>query len=741
MASDLHDTINKQVFKLSKLKTRSVTLYPSRAAVVRDIENVKIKPGRNEISIIGISSKVDENTIKVEGHGTRGLITDIVVEKVAYSIYAEFDEEQFEEEKDPVSEQLKEEIAELDGKLEDVQEKLKSCTSRLAFMDQHATNMSTLSQLTSSMADNLKVYAEFRENIYLEYKAAQAMSKELKKQHDRKTLDHKIACARWLDKTKEMRAQEQEEKGNRPYNVTKVTVTVELDSLPQKTESIESYVSTGKPARASDDEPPKSKGPSLRISYVTGEAGWKPRYDIRLDSTSETALLTYRAEFTNNTGETWTDAAVTLSTSQTSFTGLEDKVPWLDSWRMNLRKDAGAGGGSLAHELYSTKEKQMKRNLKRKRGKYDSDSLPFLRATSDALKKRRRRESEEEEEEEEEGLDEEDVEYLAQPAAPQAAYLFGSGAASFGTPINVPTGPNLPPPHQSQFKRLNTGERCRRVFLDIEAEVDSEEDEDNDDDDDDDDTIDIPRKMGLALSKSESYGLTTTYDLPGARTIPHSRRARRHVIKELTLPNVKFSHVSVPKLQAAAFLKAKITNSSSISLLQGPCGLTVDGSFLGNTTVGRCAPDSTFELSLGIDEEVLISYRTPVRKMASQGMLSREQVATYERSVRVHNSKRKKIEVLLFDQVPVSEDERLKIALLAPKVREVGLMSAVSVRSTGGKELTVDRLLKKGGEIRFVVSLDKGDSVVLPVEYEARFPIGEHITEVGYADDGGYISM
>ncbi|KAH8150899.1 uncharacterized protein LAJ45_05081 [Morchella importuna] len=672
MASDLHDTINKQVFKLSKLKTHSVTLYPSRAAVVRDIENVKIKPGRNEISIIGISSKVDENTIKVEGHGTRGLITDIVVEKVAYSIYAEFDEEQFEEEKDPVSEQLKEEIAELDGKLEDVQEKLKSCTSRLAFMDQHATNMSTLSQLTSSMADNLKVYAEFRENIYLEYKAAQAMSKELKKQHDRKTLDHKIACARWLDKTKEMRAQEQEEKGNRPYNVTKVTVTVELDSLPQKTESIESYVSTGKPARASDDEPPKSKGPSLRISYVTGEAGWKPRYDIRLDSTSETALLTYRAEFTNNTGETWTDAAVTLSTSQTSFTGLEDKVPWLDSWRMNLRKDAGAGGGSLAHELYSTKEKQMKRNLKRKRG------------------------------------------------------------------------PNPPPPHQSQFKRLNTGERCRRVFLDIEAEVDSEEDEDNDDDDDDDDdddTIDIPRKMGLALSKSESYGLTTTYDLPGARTIPHSRRARRHVIKELTLPNVKFSHVSVPKLQAAAFLKAKITNSSSISLLQGPCGLTVDGSFLGNTTVGRCAPDSTFELSLGIDEEVLISYRTPVRKMASQGMLSREQVATYERSVRVHNSKRKKIEVLLFDQVPVSEDERLKIALLAPKVREVGLMSAVSVRSTGGKELTVDRLLKKGGEIRFVVSLDKGDSVVLPVEYEARFPIGEHITEVDYADDGGYISM
>lgn len=685
---------------------------------------------------------MDENTIKVEGHGTRGLITDIVVEKVPYSIYAEFDKDQFEEEKDPVCEQLEEEIAELDEKLEDVQEKLNSCSSRIAYMDKHMTGLGTQEHMTRTMEINLMVYAEFREKIYAEYKAAQAISKEVKKQHDRKTLDHKIAYARWLDKTKEMRAQEQDEKGNRPYNVTKVTVTVELDSLPQKTESIESYVSTGKPARASDDEPPKSKGPSLRISYVTGEAGWKPRYDIRLDSTSETALLTYRAQFANNTGETWTDAAVTLSTSQTSFTGLEDKVPWLDSWRMNLRKDAGAGEGS--QELYSTKEKQMKQALKRKRGKYDPDSPPFLRAASHALDKKKKRRR---------GGDppvsqvidcfeanSEDLEYSARPAAPPAGSFFGSravppagsffgsGAASFGTQINAPTEPNPPPPQQRCFDRLRRG--APPEGGDLTYDISSGEEDEEEDDDDDDDTIDIPRKVSLALSKTESYGLTTTYDLPGARTIPHSRRARRHVIKELTLPNVKFSHISVPKLQAAAFLKARITNSSSISLLQGPCGLTVDGSFLGNTTVARCAPDGTFELSLGIDEEVLISYQRPVRLMASQGMLSREQLATYERSITVHNSKRKKIEVLLFDQVPVSEDERLKITLLTPKVREEGPLSPVSIMSTGGRQLVVNRLLKKEGEIRFVVSLDKGDGVVLPVEYEMRFPIGEHVAQV-----------
>lgn len=43
MASTADDTIHKQSFSIDDLATRSVTLYPTRAAVVRDIENVTIK--------------------------------------------------------------------------------------------------------------------------------------------------------------------------------------------------------------------------------------------------------------------------------------------------------------------------------------------------------------------------------------------------------------------------------------------------------------------------------------------------------------------------------------------------------------------------------------------------------------------------------------------------------------------------------------------------------------------------
>lgn len=244
--------------------------------------------------------------------------------------------------------------------------------------------------------------------------------------------------------------------------------------------------------------------------------------------------------------------------------------------------------------------------------------------------------------------------------------------------------------------------------------------------------------MGLASSTSSSYGLTTTYDLSGTRTVSSSPLFRRHVIAEYTLPDIEFSHIAVPKLRAAAFLKAKIRNPASTPLLRGPVGLTLDGSFLGNGVVPRCAPGDTFELGLGVDEEVLVGYRKPVKRMASQGMLVKEQVATYERGVRVYNARGNAVKLVLFDQIPVSEDERLKIVILKPKgLRNIGDVvktstgagsAAASARSgiSGGVQSgEIVAELRKGGEIRYEMNLEKGKEAVLPLEYEARLPTGE----------------
>ena len=55
---------------------------------------------------------------------------------------------------------------------------------------------------------------------------------------------------------------------------------------------------------------------ALSVSYLVGSARWSPLYDARLDTTSGKLDIVRRAEVSQETGEDWTDAALTISTAR-----------------------------------------------------------------------------------------------------------------------------------------------------------------------------------------------------------------------------------------------------------------------------------------------------------------------------------------------------------------------------------------------------------------------------------------
>jgi hypothetical protein len=145
-------------------------------------------------------------------------------------------------------------------------------------------------------------------------------------------------------------------------------------------------------------------------------------------------------------------------------------------------------------------------------------------------------------------------------------------------------------------------------------------------------TVDAGDSISHSLAGSDTYGFTTTYELPTPRTIPSSPLVRRHVIAEIPLLSLFFTHILVPKLKAAAFLKAKVTNTSNVPLLQGQAGLTLDGSFMGNLTFPRCSPSETVVLELGVDQSVKVEYERPTAKHGTQGIviIGKEEVGVYK---------------------------------------------------------------------------------------------------------------
>lgn len=74
-------SVHRQEVLLESLPTRSVTFYPSRALISREIPDVELKPGANEIEIYGLTPTTDEHSIKVDGFGAAS-VTDMTIDLV-----------------------------------------------------------------------------------------------------------------------------------------------------------------------------------------------------------------------------------------------------------------------------------------------------------------------------------------------------------------------------------------------------------------------------------------------------------------------------------------------------------------------------------------------------------------------------------------------------------------------------------------------------------------------------------
>ncbi len=71
----------------------------------------------------------------------------------------------------------------------------------------------------------------------------------------------------------------------------------------------------------------------FEISYVVGNAGWVPQYDIRAINTKSPLQLSYKANVFQSTGEEWKNVKLKLSTANPSESGLK---PELTAWYLNF---------------------------------------------------------------------------------------------------------------------------------------------------------------------------------------------------------------------------------------------------------------------------------------------------------------------------------------------------------------------------------------------------------------------
>ncbi|KAI9146704.1 putative mucoidy inhibitor-like protein [Paramyrothecium foliicola] len=829
----MDSSLERIKYHIRDLPTQSVTLFPSRAQITRELKDVPLKPGINEVVIVGLTPTVDEHSIKVQGSGSTARFAGIAVEllpnrELFHDVYPESDEDDEEQKNDRKKlDNRNEEEEKLKQSIEAVQEKLTllrdkqrrfedlkaSAVMRLNFLDTFGQSLGGKDSKVS-IKDGLETYHEERQKVFDNHMDATVRERHVAKEISQAEAEQQELRAN-LDELETNKAKAEKksakvmQKKQQVERLRKAESRREKERIRKQREQFwpRSCYTVRITLDASNLTPPSSRRTSLAgdlikpgalegkpsgdainvcnivLSYVTSSAFWSPSYDLALSTMTNTAQLCFDASLTNMTSEAWYNCKITLSNSQTTLSSMGDVIPNLKPWHIKLagKQFMPASDSATAfQDILLSKEEQaekkgwtLSQNAWATKPRAHLFGVPEIAPTAFKSLFPPRPQGQAPIGT---GLFGNNAQQAPPPSAPTGSFgggLFGSApqappvasdpAASragglFGSAgQNLRGGANMAPTSSGLFGSASTqnsttgglfGMRSNSVQIESSGanaafgsvfarSNNSDEKSGNKERDASPATSILEPKLELSFQQSsfEETGLTTTYEIPGAKTLKPSPTASKLRVAQVSFANVTFSRTVVAKYKPAAYLEAKLLNSGEVTLLKGPTNITLDNTYIGRSTLPRCSIGNTFALSLGIDPAIKVSYSKPEVRRSTGGIFSKENSSLHTRILTLSNNRAaaaEPVQITVLDQIPVSEDEKLRVSAVQPSGLNVG-GSAVATGQAGrdgdknwGKATAV---LKKDGEVAWDVTLNASHSARLTLEYEVIVPIGEHATQ------------
>ncbi|MFQ5599815.1 MAG: mucoidy inhibitor MuiA family protein [Candidatus Krumholzibacteriia bacterium] len=265
-----------------------VTVYADRAGVHRVAEGLLLTPGRNPILFTDLPPGIDPSSVRASGSADDAVrILNVDVRREILEAFEDSDLAPLREELDEIRTQIREREARKLG-LEAGKDFLTSIRAheaeeagQLAATDGADPDKlrQTLQFLTDSVGENRREFAE----VVRKLEELRRRERNLAAEIGRRTAP----------------------RSDRSWNVT---VELEADTATSV---------------------------DLALDYSTRGAKWQPEYDVIVSDALDEIEVVYAASVSQQTGEDWSDVAITLSTAQPS---LGATVPTLAPWWLRFSR-------------------------------------------------------------------------------------------------------------------------------------------------------------------------------------------------------------------------------------------------------------------------------------------------------------------------------------------------------------------------------------------------------------------
>ncbi len=205
----------------------------------------------------------------------------------------------------------------------------------------------------------------------------------------------------------------------------------------------------------------------------------------------------------------------------------------------------------------------------------------------------------------------------------------------------------------------------------------------------------------------ENQVTSASFRIPVAVTVPSDNSPQKVPITTITLA-AKPEYLAIPKHVLAAFLTDKVTNTSDFPLIAGPMNVFLDGTLVASSRIATVMPGEKFNLALGADEGISLKRKLNSRFTEDAGIVSKKTRITYDFTLTVQNNKRAAVTVSLLDQVPVSRNEKIVVAVSEPAEDEAKR--------------------EADGTVKWTLDLRPGEKKELPLKFSVEYPSDIRVT-------------
>lgn len=161
---------------------------------------------------------------------------------------------------------------------------------------------------------------------------------------------------------------------------------------------------------------------------------------------------------------------------------------------------------------------------------------------------------------------------------------------------------------------------------------------------------------------SEENMVNMEYEIKVPYSIPSDGKTHFVAVQNKEI-DAQYIHFAAPKFDKDAFLVARITNWDELNLVSGNANIYFDGTFVGETHINSNNSTDTLDITLGRDKNMVVT-RVKQKDKTKEKIVGEQKMKTVTYEITVRNTKATSSVFNLQDQIPVSQNKEIVVALV-----------------------------------------------------------------------------